>query len=191
MLVLATSHHPRGASALRRVRRRAADFLAALRRTDAELSVVLLTDGRIRTLNRSWRGKDRATDVLSFPISEPAGSGSLLGDVIISLDTATRRARADGRRVGEELDRYLAHGLLHLLGYDHERAEDARVMAAQEAALVRGEGLVGAALQKGAQRAGVTDKRWTRSPTSTSTPSRSGSTARGTRATTSRAASRR
>ena len=168
MLVLATSSHPRGASALRRVRRRAAEFLAAIGRTDAELSIVLVTDGRIRTLNRNWRGKDRSTDVLSFPISEPAGSGTLLGDVIISLDTAARRARADGRRVGEELDRYLAHGLLHLVGFDHEQPEDARAMAEQEAALVRGEGLVGAALRTGAQRAGRTEERWTRLPTSIS-----------------------
>ncbi|WP_248362607.1 rRNA maturation RNase YbeY [Anaeromyxobacter oryzae] len=151
----------------------------------------MVTDRRIRSLNRAWRGKDRATDVLSFPISEPPGSGSLLGDVVISLDTATRRARAERRSTGAELDRYLAHGILHLLGYDHERAEDARVMASKEAELARAEGLVGAALRESRRGAGAVEERWTRSPTSISTPSRSGSTARGTRATTSRAGSRR
>lgn len=146
MTVHLACEHPRGASVARRLRARAAAFLAALGQGEAELSVLLVTDGRIRALNRAWRGKDRATDVLSFPLSEPAGNGPLLGDVVISLDTASRRARAEARPVSRELDRYLAHGLLHLLGYDHERAEDAREMAAKEAELARGEGLVGAAL---------------------------------------------
>jgi probable rRNA maturation factor len=181
MTVRLSSEHPRGAAAARRLRARAAAFLAALGRSDDELSVVLVTDGRIRTLNRGWRGKDRATDVLSFPLSDPPGVGPLLGDVVISLDTAARRARADRRAIGAELDRYLAHGLLHLLGYDHERPGDARRMAEKEEELARAEGLVGAMISR---------RRWTHSPTSTSTPSRSGSTARGTRARTSRAASR-
>jgi probable rRNA maturation factor len=128
-----SSQHPAGTRAAARLRRRAAEYLDALGRRDAELSLVLTTDGRIRGLNRRWRGKDRATDVLSFPISEPLGSGSLLGDVVISLDTAARRSRAERRPLGSELDRYLAHGILHLLGFDHERPRDARVMAAQEA----------------------------------------------------------
>jgi probable rRNA maturation factor len=138
-VVRLATEHPRGAGPGRRLRRRAAEYLEALGRGDAELSVVLTTDGRIRGLNRAWRGKDRATDVLSFPISEPPGAGSLLGDVVISLDTAARRARADGRPVGEELDRYLAHGVLHLLGYDHERDDGA--MRRMEARLRRKGGL--------------------------------------------------
>lgn len=149
MIVRISSEHPAGASAARRLRARAAAYLAHLDRPDAELSILLVTDRRIRTLNRRWRGKDRATDVLSFPLSEPAGAGSLLGDVVISLDTAARRARQEGRRTGAELDRYLAHGILHLLGHDHERPVDARAMAALEAELARVEGLVGAALREG------------------------------------------
>jgi probable rRNA maturation factor len=181
-----TSEHRRGAAAARRLRARAGAFLRALGREEAELSVLLVGDRRIRTLNREWRGKDAATDVLSFPLSDPPGIGPLLGDVVISLDTAFRRAKEDRRPVVAELDRYLAHGILHLLGFDHERPADARRMAAREAELARSEGLVGAALREGLER-----KKWTRSRTSTSTPSRSGSTARGTRARTSRAASRR
>jgi probable rRNA maturation factor len=177
---------PRGEASARRLRARARVFLRALGREDAELSILLVGDRRIRTLNREWRGKDAATDVLSFPLSDPPGIGPLLGDVVISLDTAIRRAKQDGRPAGAELERYLAHGLLHLLGFDHERPADARRMAAREAALARSEGLVGAALREGLDR-----KKWTRSRTSTSTPSPSGSTARGTRARTSRAASRR
>jgi probable rRNA maturation factor len=184
--------HPRGRATARRLRARAGAFLRALRLDDAELSVVRGTDGRIRALNRSWRGKDRATDVLSFPLSDPPGVGPLLGDVVISLDTATRRARAEKRRLAAELDRYLAHGLLHLVGYDHEKPADAKRMAEKEAELASVEGLVGATLREG-RRAGAAKTRapWTRSPTSISTPSRSGSTTAGTRARTSRAASRR
>ncbi len=149
MIVRLASEHPRGAAAARRLRARAAAYLSALGREDAELSILLVTDRRIRALNREWREKDAATDVLSFPLTEPAGAGALLGDVVISLDTAARRARAERRAVGAELDRYLAHGLLHLLGYDHERPGDARVMAVKEAELARAEGLVGAALRRG------------------------------------------
>ena len=148
MIVRLSSEHPRGGYAARRLRARAAAYLAALGREDAELSILLVTDRRIRALNRAWRGKDAATDVLSFPLSEPAGAGALLGDVVISVDTAARRARAERRAVGAELDRYLAHGLLHLLGHDHERPRDARVMALREAELARVEALVGAALRR-------------------------------------------
>lgn len=141
-----SNEHPGGAGAARRLGARARAFLRALQRAEAELSVLLTTDRRIRGLNRRWRDIDRPTDVLSFPLSEPPGNGPLLGDVVISLDTAVRRARRDGRRVQEELDRYLAHGLLHLLGFDHRRPEEARRMARREAELIRAEGLVGRAL---------------------------------------------
>jgi probable rRNA maturation factor len=155
MNVLLRSEHPRGAAAARRLRVKARDFLAAMGRADAELSILLTGDAGIRRLNRQWRRKDEATDVLSFPLSDPPGNGPLLGDVVISLDTAARRAGRDPRAVGRELDRYLAHGLLHLLGYDHERRDDAVAMAAREEALVRAEGLVGAVVRrKRAVRAG-------------------------------------
>jgi probable rRNA maturation factor len=186
LIVRITCEHPEGASAVRRLRARARVFLRALGREDAELSLLVVGDRRIRTLNREWRGKDRATDVLSFPLSDPPGIGPVLGDVVMSFETAARRARDEGRSTAKELERYLAHGILHLLGYDHERAADARRMAEKEVALARGEGLVAAALREGADT-----KRWTRSRISTSTPSPSGSTVRGTRARTSRAGSRR
>jgi probable rRNA maturation factor len=189
-----SSEHPGGRALARRLRAKAALFLRALGRGGDELSVLLVGDRRIRALNRRWRGKDRATDVLSFPLSDPAGIGPVLGDVVMSVETAARRARADGRPIARELERYLAHGILHLLGYDHERPEDARRMAAKEAALARDEGLVGATLRERRrdERPRTTStERWTRSRTSTSTRSRSGSTARGTRARTSRVASRR
>jgi len=156
MTVLVSSEHPAGAAAVRRLRTQARVYLAALGRAEAELSVLVTTDAGIRRLNRRWRGVDRSTDVLSFPLSDPPGAGPLLGDVVISVDTAVRRGGDDARAVRRELDRYLAHGILHLLGFDHERRADALVMASREAELVRADGLVGAVLKgKRLGRAGM------------------------------------
>jgi probable rRNA maturation factor len=117
------------------VRLRAARVLRALRIARAELSVVLVSDGQIRVLNRDYRHKDRATDVLSFPMQprRPARGPWLLGDVVISVDTAAAQARADGESVMAAAERLLIHGILHLLGYDHEvSAAEARRMARRE-----------------------------------------------------------
>ncbi len=133
-----------GRAAARRLARSARRFLRALGRDADELSILLAGDRAVRRLNRAWRGVDRPTDVLSFPAA-PAPGSRLLGDVAISLDTARRAARAGGRTEGAELDRYLAHGLLHLVGHDHQRPRDARAMAAAEVALLRREGMVASA----------------------------------------------
>jgi probable rRNA maturation factor len=104
------------------------------------VTVALVSDARIRALNRRYRGKDRATDVLSFPGAAPA----TLGDIVIAAGVARRQAQAAGHSVQTELRVLALHGLLHLLGYDHER--DAGRMARVEARLrVRGglrEGLI-------------------------------------------------
>jgi probable rRNA maturation factor len=128
-----------------RLRARAAAFLATLELQDVELSVLLTDDPGIRTLNRMWRRKDKATDVLSFPAGDPppgATGPRHLGDIIVSLDTARRQARAHRRSLNDELDLYLAHGLLHLLGHDHHRRRDAERMAALEARLLGRPGMV-------------------------------------------------
>lgn len=148
MPVLVRCEHPGGRAAARRLRARALAFLERLGRANGELSVLLVTDRAIRSLNRRWRGLDRATDVLSFPSAMSPGSGPLLGDVVISMDMAARRARAEGRDAAVELDRYLAHGLLHLLGYDHERAVDAARMAKKEEDLLKSKGLVSGTLSR-------------------------------------------
>ena len=96
MIVHARSEHPRGAAAVRRLRQRARRYLAALGCDGAELSLLVLGDPAMRRLNRSWRGKDRPTDVLSFPA---AGPGALLGDIVFSLDTARRAAMEEGRTI--------------------------------------------------------------------------------------------
>jgi probable rRNA maturation factor len=107
-----------------------------------ELSLALVSDRRMRSLNREWRGKDRPTDVLSFP-----QHGASLGDVVISLDAARRQAREGGWSLSAELRRLLAHGLLHCLGHDHRTAQEARRMAAAERRLLGSRGMVGDSLQ--------------------------------------------
>jgi probable rRNA maturation factor len=130
----------RGAHAARVLRAAAKQQLAALD-LSRELSLTLVSDRRMRVLNREWRGKDRATDVLSFP-----QHGASIGDVVISLDTARRQARAGGWSLSAELRRLLAHGLLHCLGHDHHTAGQARRMAAAEQRLLGRRGMVGESL---------------------------------------------
>jgi probable rRNA maturation factor len=87
----------------------------------ASLSVLLCGDTRMRTLNRRFRRVDRPTDVLSFPSFEESRSSlSFLGDVVIDVPCAARQARRRGHRTAREVKILLAHGVLHLLGYDHE-----------------------------------------------------------------------
>ena len=90
---------------------------AALLGVRGELALVLAGDRLLRRLNRDYRGQDRPTDVLSFP-----GEGGLLelGDVVISVETAERNARGLGRTLKQELSVLALHGLLHVLGHDHE-----------------------------------------------------------------------
>lgn len=98
------------------------------------LSLTLVNDEAIRSLNRDYRGKDRATDVLSFALD---GDGQvpaerLLGDVVISVDTARRQAAGYDASLQRELYRLLIHGILHLLGHDHEAANERRIMECEE-----------------------------------------------------------
>ncbi|HLI13149.1 MAG TPA: rRNA maturation RNase YbeY [Alphaproteobacteria bacterium] len=123
-----------------RLRRSAEQLLVALRLSHAELSVLLVSDRTMRQLNRRWRGVDRPTDVLAFAQREGAGGAppGLLGDVVISVETARRQAARRGASVAAEAERLLVHGLLHLLGYDHERsAAEAARMRRRERALAR------------------------------------------------------
>ena len=103
------------------------------------LTLVVTSDRRIRALNRAWRGLDEATDVLSFPAGDGPGPARHLGDLVISRQTAARQARAEGHSLATELRVLALHGLLHLLGYDHER--DSGRMARIERRLRRQGGL--------------------------------------------------
>ncbi len=121
----------------RTVWRRANKMLAALELDAVELSVALVDDSTIHGLNRDYRAKDRPTDVLAFAMREgealaelPEGQLEMLGDVIISIETATRQAKRARRSLLDEVTMLLAHGLLHLLGYDHQDdAEEAEMNA--------------------------------------------------------------
>lgn len=109
-----------------------------MRLDESELSVVLCGDEVIHELNREWRGKDRPTDVLAFAMGEGEAGGispGLLGDVVISVDTARRQAPEHGRTILGEVTMLLAHGLLHLLGYDHRTPDEDRRMRAKVDAL--------------------------------------------------------
>jgi probable rRNA maturation factor len=126
------------------VRKRLRTLLRNAGLPDAELSILFVGDRAMRTLNRTWRGKDRTTDVLSFSLREgmfPRVRPELLGDIVISAPAAARQAREGGCSLGREIDRLLVHGLVHLLGYDHDRGprEDRR-MRRKERELLRGLG---------------------------------------------------
>ena len=103
------------------------------------VTLVVTSDRRIRGLNRTWRGQDKATDVLSFPAGDDPGPAPHLGDIVISRETAARQARHEGHSLATELRVLALHGLLHLLGYDHER--DSGRMARIERRLRRQGGL--------------------------------------------------
>ena len=104
---------------------------------DSEISILIVDDTRIQELNRDYLQRDNATNVISFSMLEGEGAElnpQLLGDVVISADTAARDASEADTPFENELYFLLLHGILHLLGYDHERgtAEDAERMEAKE-----------------------------------------------------------
>lgn len=122
-----------GAPPPARVRRLLARAARAARARASGVSVLFCSDGRMRSLNRRYRRKDRSTDVLAFPAGGAANG--FLGDIVISVPYAAREARRRGEPSAREVDRLLLHGLLHLMGYDHET--DAGQMEALEGRLRR------------------------------------------------------
>ena len=148
----------------RALRRRAlAAFLkeaTAAARLDGEVSVLLAGDARLRRLNREFRQKDQATDVLSFPVDPHlpisgkcgAPNGDSAGDLAISVETAARQAAEFGHPLAAELETLVLHGLLHLAGYDHE--SDGGRMARREAALRRRFGLATGLIERADKPAG-------------------------------------
>jgi probable rRNA maturation factor len=106
-----------------RLRRSLKRLLKKLERPDAEVSVLVVDDERIQQINRDYLDRDRPTNVISFAMAEGEGgeiNPELLGDIIISAETAARDAAAGGLQLMEEMEFLLIHGLLHLLGYNHE-----------------------------------------------------------------------
>jgi probable rRNA maturation factor len=109
--------------------------------TGSELSVVFSDDAHMRRLNAGWRGKDKPTNVLSFPAFrvEPGGPiPPLLGDIVLAAETVAREAEVEGKPLDHHITHLVIHGMLHLLGHDHEDAAEAESMEALErAALAR------------------------------------------------------
>ncbi|HPI94503.1 MAG TPA: rRNA maturation RNase YbeY [Deltaproteobacteria bacterium] len=114
-------------------------ILSILGREEVELSVLLIDDARIRELNREYLGRDRPTNVISFPQQEGDGpEGNHLGDVVISLERAAQEAEDAGMETTMRLRQLLVHGICHLCGYDHEDVSDettAKMEAAEQRVL--------------------------------------------------------
>jgi probable rRNA maturation factor len=111
-------------------------LLTAADERGSSVSVSFVRDAKIRELNRVFRGLDKPTDVLSFPLVEPGvaspGGERLLGDIVISVDTAQRQAADYDASLDREVQRLLIHGVLHLLGHDHLEPDERAAMEAQE-----------------------------------------------------------
>jgi probable rRNA maturation factor len=112
--------------------------LAAYARANADavrpFTILLTTDRKLRTLNATFRGKDKSTNVLSFPSGDP----DYLGDIAIAYGVAAREAKAEGKPFAHHAAHLVVHGVLHLLGFDHERPRDARLMEPLEIEILAG-----------------------------------------------------
>jgi probable rRNA maturation factor len=104
----------------------------------AEVSVLFTDDAHIRRLNRQFRGKDRPTNVLSFPAAPlvPGRFGPALGDIALALETVTGEAKSGGLTLANHVSHLIIHGFLHLLGFDHEAEAEAVAMERLEAAIL-------------------------------------------------------
>jgi probable rRNA maturation factor len=118
------------ASALAELERAARTVLEAEGASDCELSIALVGDEEMTRLNRDYLGHDRPTDVIAFPLGQPATF--LVGDVYVGLDQARRQAEELGIELDEELVRLVVHGVLHVLGWEHTEGEGAEMFERQE-----------------------------------------------------------
>jgi probable rRNA maturation factor len=103
-------------------------------REGVEVSLCLADDARLRSLNAQWRGTDKPTNVLSFPASSPErpGQAPMLGDIALAYETVAREAEECGAPLADHYRHLVAHGFLHLVGFDHQTAEEAERMEALE-----------------------------------------------------------
>ena len=119
------------------VRRAVKAALADARVRGGELGVVLTDDTHIRALNRQWRTKDESTNVLSFPSPQTRDTGTpLIGDVVLAFETLMREARSEGKEAEHHLAHLAVHGVLHLLGHDHDDDKKAERMENRERAIL-------------------------------------------------------
>jgi len=108
-------------------------------RAGAALAILLTDDAHQQTLNKAFRGKDAATNVLSFPAAASAADG--LGDIALAFGVCAREAADQGKTLAAHLQHLTTHGVLHLLGYDHESDAEAEAMEAKERAILAGLGV--------------------------------------------------
>lgn len=137
-VALTIEHGPHEGIARAEILRRIRAMISLLQLQKKEISFVLTDDESVHRLNKLYRGKDRPTDVLAFAMQEgehATVAGPLLGDVIVSVSTARRQALSRRVALVDEVTMLLAHGLLHLLGWDHETAAKDRRMRAETARL--------------------------------------------------------
>jgi probable rRNA maturation factor len=114
--------------------RRAAEAALAASRLKGNLTVLLSNDKKLQSLNHEFRGKNKPTNVLSFPA---AGEGGYRGDIAIAYGVALKEAQASGKAFADHACHLVVHGVLHLAGYDHERAADAKVMEPLEVKILK------------------------------------------------------
>ena len=100
-------------------------LLVLAQKKEFELSILLTDDATIKNINADWRKKDTATNVLSFPMNDDDPINPMLGDIIISMDTAKQEAAEKQHPLQAYIIRLLVHGFVHLLGYDHEESDEA------------------------------------------------------------------
>jgi probable rRNA maturation factor len=128
---------------LRKLTRNA--IAATLPDNDISLSLLFTSDARIMEINRQWRGKAAATNVLSFPVSAetpvPAGEPRPLGDIVLAFGTVSREAGEQKKPITHHVTHLIVHGVLHLLGYDHEDDGEAEAMETREIAVLAGLGM--------------------------------------------------
>jgi probable rRNA maturation factor len=107
------------------------------------VGIVLTDDAEQRRLNRTWRGKDAPTNVLAFPVgdSSPAGAPVLLGDVVLAFETVSREAAEQRKPLADHLRHLVVHGVLHLVGFDHETEAEAAIMETRETEILRALGV--------------------------------------------------
>ena len=118
---------------------------ATLKENSVSLSLLFTSDAKILDINQQWRGKATATNVLSFPVSAempvPAGEPRPLGDIVLAFGTVCRQAEEQKKPITHHVTHLIVHGVLHLLGYDHEDDSEADVMEAREIAILAGLGM--------------------------------------------------
>lgn len=106
-----------------------ADYILRREKRKLPVNIIITDDATLRSLNKTYRGLTRPTDVLSFPADSDLG---ILGEIYISVNTARRQAAEYGATLREEILRLVCHGVLHLCGYDHHRSADEKAMKARE-----------------------------------------------------------